>query len=170
MARTADQLVRQEVIYNVSGLITTLAEGCAAVTHGRDQMKAICDLAEQAQELCSPIDDWEETASQAGWEEAPDFGSQNIFRDKNDDQTWAAANWEELCRDHDLDDDPIQREVFEHWVVSSWLAEKLIEKGEKVDRDFAGLTVWARTTTGQAIAMDYVIQSIAADLAREYPE
>lgn len=55
-------------------------------------------------------------------------------------------------------------EVFEHWIVSDWLAEKLAAKGEKVDTDFAGLTVWARTTTGQGIASDSVIQDIVADL------
>ena len=60
--------------------------------------------------------------------------------------------------------EPFEREVFEHWIVSDWLADKLEERGEKVDRDFAGMTVWARTTTGQAISMDYVIEQITADL------
>lgn len=31
---------------------------------------------------------------------------------------------------------------------------------EKVDTDFAGLCIWARTTTGQAIWMDPVIRKI----------
>jgi hypothetical protein len=31
------------------------------------------------------------------------------------------------------------------------------------------MVVWARTTTGQAIAIDGVVEEIAADLARDYP-
>lgn len=60
--------------------------------------------------------------------------------------------------------DEYEREVFEHWIVSDWLADKLEAKGEKVEKDFAGLTIWARTTTGQAIALDAVIEEICADL------
>jgi hypothetical protein len=55
-------------------------------------------------------------------------------------------------------------ESFEFWAVSPRLADDLERYGEKVDRDFAGLCVWARTTTGQAISMDSVIQRIWADL------
>lgn len=72
--------------------------------------------------------------------------------------------FEDFCDEHEIE--PYQWDVFEHWIVSNWLAEKLEAKGEKVDADFAGLTVWARTTTGQSIAMDAVIQAIAADLAK----
>ena len=63
----------------------------------------------------------------------------------------------------DGDLDSYRSEVFEHWLVSSWLAQKLIEQGETVV-EFYGLTVWGRTTTGQAIYCDYVIQEIYNDL------
>src|SRR5258707_13415197 len=49
-------------------------------------------------------------------------------------------------------------EVYEHWAVSPWLASKLAAQGEKVNMDFANLNVWARTTTGQQISGDSVIQ------------
>ena len=55
------------------------------------------------------------------------------------------------------------REVYEHWLVSSYLGEKLKDKGETVE-DFYGLTVWGRTTTGMAIAYDSVIKEIYQDL------
>jgi hypothetical protein len=32
------------------------------------------------------------------------------------------------------------------------------------------MTIWARTTTGQAISMDYVIKQIVADLNKPEPE
>ncbi len=55
------------------------------------------------------------------------------------------------------------QEIFEWWIVSPWLGKKLLLEGEPIiDNDF-GLW-WGRCTTGQAIAMDYVIQSIYDDL------
>jgi hypothetical protein len=79
-----------------------------------------------------------------------------------DGRTNYNTTWGDLCKSEGID--PYQREVFEHWLVSDWLADKLEAHGEKVDRDFAGMTVWARTTTGQAIYADYVIEQIATEL------
>jgi hypothetical protein len=55
-------------------------------------------------------------------------------------------------------------EVYEHWLVSDWLADKLIEHNERVVKDFMGLTIWARTCTGQSISMDGVIHDIVKEL------
>ena len=55
-------------------------------------------------------------------------------------------------------------EVFEAWSVSGWLADQLEERGERIVRDFGNHNVWGRTTTGQAIAIDYVIEQIAASV------
>lgn len=57
-----------------------------------------------------------------------------------------------------VDDD--SAEIFEHWIVTGWLADRLEEKGEAVTRDLLGLTVWGRATTGQAISIDRVICDI----------
>lgn len=75
-----------------------------------------------------------------------------------------ACGYQEVAEE--LSIDPDQREVYEHWIVSDWLAGKLADRGE-VTGDFAGLTIWGRCTTGQAIAMDGVIQQIAAELWKE---
>jgi hypothetical protein len=53
-----------------------------------------------------------------------------------------------------------EQEVLSHWFVSYWLAEKLEKAGETVDRNFAGLAVWGRKTTGQRIECDDVIREI----------
>ena len=73
--------------------------------------------------------------------------------------------WEEACDLYDIE--PIQREVYEHWIVSDWIANRLEEHGELVLRDFFGLTVWGRTCSGQAIALDGVIGEIFDELHRE---
>lgn len=69
--------------------------------------------------------------------------------------------WQNFTNEHDLEPEDI--EVYEHWIVSDWLARRLREKGEIVG-EIANLTIWARTTTGQMISMDYVITEIHKDL------
>lgn len=56
--------------------------------------------------------------------------------------------------------DPHQIEIFEHWIVSDWLARQLEKRGEVIEHDFHGLTIWGRCTTGQAILLDGVICDI----------
>lgn len=52
------------------------------------------------------------------------------------------------------------QEVFEHWVCSNWLIEKLKEQGEPIlETDFE--TWWGRTCTGQSIYLDHNIQELA---------
>mgnify|MGYP003116580432 CR=1 FL=1 len=170
MSITVDDMVQREVLCCVSGLVSTLARG---TTHplGDDDLPALC---EKADELAAPIPDYEEAATQEGWQllEATDDGCKFVngpagspeyaYTDDNDPKT----AWSELCEAFDIE--PIEREVFEHWAVSEWFAEKLEAAGEKVDRDFEGLCVWARTCTGQGIASDSVVIAIHADMVAPY--
>lgn len=55
-------------------------------------------------------------------------------------------------------------EAYEHWIVSDWLADKLEAKGEMILRDFLGLTIWGRCTTGQALYLDGVIGEIVEEV------
>lgn len=158
--RTPDQIVNAEVYYCVSSLVSTLANGALSVNSRAEDLYT---MAEQAFELACPIDDWEEAALQAGWTKSgPDNWTKPCDDDSGIDPEFNTAR--EACEFDDLE--PYQREVFEHWIVSDWLADQLEARGEKVDKDFAGMIVWARTTTGQGIASDSVIEAIAADLAR----
>lgn len=153
MTITPEDLVRREVHYCVSFLVSTLA---CATAPGRTG-NPLTDLVEQAMDLAAPLDDWEEAATEAGWS-----GEPGVFKRRDLAATYKADSWRELCELEEIE--PYQREVFEHWIVSDWLADKLDAKGEKVDKDFAGLTIWARTTTGQGIACDWVIDAICAEL------
>lgn len=150
----AERIVRQEVLLCVSALVSTLCQGFGSTGATLDE------LCEKAMELAAPVDDWEEAAIQAGWhqDEHGDWHDRTglIYR--------GGITVEDLCAKESLD--PYQREVFEHWAVSRWLADKLIEHGEKVDTDFEGLNVWARTCTGQGIACDGVMLQIARDIKK----
>jgi len=56
----------------------------------------------------------------------------------------------EACKDcayeKDLDCENI--EAYEHWIVTSWFADKLKDQGEMVIDDFLGLTIWGRGCSG----------------------
>jgi len=67
--------------------------------------------------------------------------------------------------DEDSEEGEVFHEVLEHWIVSDWLGRKLLEHGEAVELDFYGVCVWGRCTSGQAIAIDGVIEDIAKSIA-----
>lgn len=147
----------------VSSLVHTLATNVGCVVSG--SASDLLDLMEQALELSTPIDDWEEAAREAGWSDSGDNRfptsrpSTDAERAGGDEICQYADDWQDACERDDLE--PHQREVFEHWIVSDWLADELAKRGEKVDKDFTGLTIWARTTSGQAIYADWVIEQTA---------
>lgn len=115
----------------------------------------ISELAKQEQyqnellAVCAQ-DDWESAAL----EEAPE----NTLWHKTDETA------QDFCERHNID--PHTNEAYEHWIVSGRLADKLEAKGEMVLRDFLGMTIWGRACTGQAIAMDSVIEEIHANLVK----
>lgn len=61
-------------------------------------------------------------------------------------------------------DDIEYKEPLEFWIVSNWLADKLEQHGECVDKDLKGLCVWGRCTSGQSISIDSVIIEIAKEV------
>ena len=54
-------------------------------------------------------------------------------------------------------------EIMEWWLVTPYMAELLKEKGEVILSDY-GCYWWGRTTSGQALYMDGVIQEIAGQI------
>ena len=59
--------------------------------------------------------------------------------------------------------EPTYIEALEHWIVEDWFAHDLNKRGEMVG-EVLGMTVWGRTTSGQAISLDYVVQDILKDI------
>lgn len=137
----AERLVRNEIYANLSALVEAMA------------LKGD----EEAMELMCSVPDYESAAIDEGWEFIDDTWRYDGFVDEYEDA-------HELCEYQGID--PHEREVFEHWSVSSWLASELEKRGEKVARDWYGHYVWARTTTGQAISIDGVIEDIVRAMAR----
>ena len=75
---------------------------------------------------------------------------------------------EELMRHNESLLDSLQNfndssEVLEWWLVTPYMADMLREKGEVILSDYDGYW-WGRTTSGQALYMDGVIQEIAEQM------
>jgi hypothetical protein len=157
MTVTTQDLVRREVHYCVSSLVSTLAgNGLNGDIDG-----PLGCLADQAFELAAPVPDYEEAAREAGWVAEKEYNGEDDGVRSANGENWA-EDWKGACEQDGIE--PYDREVFEHWIVSDWLADRLAEKGEKVDKGFAGMAIWARTSTDQAIYADAVIEQIAAEL------
>jgi len=66
---------------------------------------------------------------------------------------------EEIDKLEGLESEP--QDIFEWWLVSSYLCEKLAELGHPVIENEG---IWGRCTTGQAILLDYAITVICANM------
>ena len=67
--------------------------------------------------------------------------------------------WDTIANTEEYD------EVFEWWLVTPYIAELLKGNGEIILADY-DCYWWGRTTAGQALWMDYVIQKIAEQTER----
>ena len=155
------QFVDQNIIYCVSSLIYELTQ------------KTGCLDEETAIELWTgPInfDDAEYAINQDGSYLTQKDNLWGLY--DNDEREAPIVDYEyeskeELIKwyfdDMDWDINDYRSEVFEHWIVTSWLFKKLQEQGETVV-ELYGLTIWCRTATGMAIAYDHVIKEIYQDL------
>lgn len=170
----SEHLARNEVYYCVSHLVQTMAQNLHEATIfniDSDKITAICvrdDWETPAREYIDGLDasDLKETAEYLGVDGADDWDA-----DADDTEAMESAiithceedpdQWRELCDFNRLE--PYTVEAYEHWIVSDWLARQLEEHGEMVSRDFLGLTIWGRCTTGQSMSMDHIMLTIARD-------
>jgi len=154
------KFVEREVIYCASALVYELAQ---KAEHFRDYEDDLYGAFQGKP-------DYEEAATQNGWIELDDTNRTkhsalyaNFYHKQNDEYS-EAENWEELCEEQNIDAYEYANEICEHWIVSDYLADKLENHGHKVLRDFFGMTIWCRPTTGQAILLDGVISSICDEM------
>lgn len=168
------QLVRAEVGVCVSALVGHFAQNPDALENSGidyDEITGLCqktDWEEPALEYLDTLDDTDEheflqAVEYHGIEYNPaDICDGEQYRELLRD--WIESdtdNARDFCDFQNLD--PHTIEIYEHWVVSDYLAARLEERGEVVARDFFGLTVWGRATTGQSILLDGVIQDIVRE-------
>lgn len=153
---TINQFVNQNLYLCLSPLMSILLSPEAQEVQSTVHPSELRDLIEQANELSYPIQDYEEAARSIGYYEKNGGWAHDSMT-----PAWMQTA-EQVCESQCIE--AYQWEVYEYWSVSSCLAHRLILEGEHVDRDFAGLEVWARTTTGQSATLDGVIIKIFREL------
>ncbi len=154
-------LVQREVIYCVSSLVHTLTQ----------ENKLDEELAISLWEGPIDFDDAEYAINQDGSYLGQKDDLWGLYdNDEPDDPIvdYEYQSKEELIKwyfdDMGWDINEHRQEVFEHWIVTSWMADKLGAKGETVVRNFYGLNIYCRPCTGQALHCDWVIQTIYNEL------
>ena len=91
----------------------------------------------------------------------PQWDWENLDDPLPDDfESMTTEQRERWAWENDIEPDYV--EALEHWVVSDWLAHQLELRGEMIGEVF-GLRIWGRTTSGQAILIDSVIEDIQRD-------
>ena len=163
----AELIVRNEVHACVSYLVSQIAGA-------PDTWRALGVDEDEVFSLCEMRDFDEPAADYIGEMDADDLRDYLDLQDAEYDPAADVATLRraaigamqdqgaaEFCDEFSID--PHSIEVYEHWIVSDYLARKLEAYGHPIARDFLGLTVWGRPTTGQSIALDSVILEIARD-------
>jgi hypothetical protein len=175
--RIIGQLVQREVGPCVSTLVSELANMGDAIPEGLGDYDSIM-------ELCTARDSWEDTFRDncKSGDGIYEYDGEFYFSDhgaltwNEEEDTWQTGGGtgmeepemhdsrEEVakvwCEKEGIEQG--EREVYEHWIVSRFLADKLREQGETVGEDIAGFDyIWGRCTSGQAILLDHVMGAIA---------
>ena len=171
--RVCDAFVRKNVIYCLSSLMYDIGQ----------------HLEESAKIFDEDYDTMLGWYQQDDWDEPVSYYISSLDRDEvvtylegrsiqcNDDEdvaTLREAMLEDIRSENALQDyanennlDPHVTEVYEHWLCESRFAEQLKEAGEIVF-EFENMTIWGRTTTGQSISMDYVIEHMVKELDEDH--
>lgn len=151
-----------------------------------------CDDLNALESMVENVGYWDDACAQAGYDSAFEYADADGELDTIDFGTWFdehctddekqdvlktlrtyvadhCSDWAEFCRENDVDTDDFHSEVYEHWIVSNWLAYKLKERGYVVG-EVSGLTIYGRCCTGQSMCLDHNMQAIALELWGDEPE
>ena len=151
--RILEKFVDREVIYCVSHLVYELAQKAEHFPKYEDDLFGAFE----------GLPDYQAAAEDNGCVLMDNEGV-NMFYNEDQDEWFDSDDWQELCDQEGIDVDDYIPEIFEHWIITDFLANRLEAKGERVLRDFFGMTVWCRSCTGQSILLDMVIGAIAHDM------
>lgn len=112
---------------------------------------------------------WEDNEAPFTWDDVenyyvpkcPECGDTNSIEEmeNEDGEAIYKCNYCEAEFDEKPEEEP--QEVYEWWIVSSWLLGKLKEHGEVI---IDHMNIWGRCTTGQAILLDGIISDICEEL------
>lgn len=157
-----DELVEAADVLSTLGDLDPLGE----IFDSIGVVPSACALEGFAEDRCLSLDDNDDKQDALdSWKQAPDalgyLDKQQLEKVKKEIRG-SISDKEEFCRAMSICLEDHENEVYEHWIVSDYLARQLQKRGETVV-EFLGLTVWGRCTTGMAVYMDNVMQEIARE-------
>ncbi len=169
----ATRLVEREIFHCASQMISGIVPHMYEMGL-EDELMSVCrpcnDISEEDYQEAAEAEGWikfedatEEQRKEALEEYLPDNNTtdQTYIQIDDDgsylDSDYRIDSYEELCRDHNIEVEGQEVEVFEFWIISDWLAYRLPSE------TILGFNIWGRTCTGQAICLDSDIQEIAIE-------
>lgn len=162
---TPQELVEREVIYCVSGLIYDLRE-VAEKLDDYDTYLTLTggkpDYEEAARNFIEQDADFDQLVAIVAEYDSDDLDMTLPFREavrKLVSEQDGGFDW--VCDEYRLD--PEYGEIYEHWIVTGWLGDRLRSRGHVVE-EYLGLTIWGRGCTGQAVCIDNVIEDICKEM------
>lgn len=154
MKLTIDQFIKREVICNISMTIDALRDNALSMEDGLQlyESNEAIDYEGTFQVWYDSLDDDDIIDLVERYQTTADELEYILRREFESDK-------QDFIEIEKIEPETI--EVFEHWAVTSFLANKLEAAGEKIIWDMLDFkAVWCRTTTGQQLTSDEVIEDI----------
>ena len=162
---TIGRIIEQEIFTNASWLISSLCRLGDPESMNVDQ-EALINICQQPDYSTAPD----------GYEIERSDGAYYWYQlaETDDDETESSDavfnTPEAACSDawQDYGDTPDDyTEALQHWLISDWLAEKIMDVGGMAATDICGFAVWGRSECGQGLDMDSTLRAVVELLDRE---
>jgi len=163
--RTIERIIEQEIFTNASTLISSLCrlEDPELMNVDQDDLISICIQPDYS-------------TAPGGYEIEETDGAYYWYQlaETDDDETESSNSVfntpEAACADawDDYGDTPEDYiEALQHWIVSDWLAEKIIDVGGMAATDICGFAIWGRSECGIGLDMDSTLKAVVELLSRD---
>ena len=156
--RTMERIIKQEISTNASTLISSLCRLENPESMNVDQ-EALISICLQPDYSVAP-DGYEIERSDGAYYWHREAEGQFDETESSD----AVFNTPEAaCSDawQDYGDTPDDyTEALQHWIVSDWLAEKIMDVGGMAATDVCSFSIWGRSECGQGLDMDSTLKAV----------
>ena len=155
---TIERIIEQEIFANASTLISSLCrlEDPELMNVDQEELFDVCSqpdysVAPEGYEIEKSMGAYYWHREAEGQFDDAEL-SDSVF---NTPEAASADAWQDYG---DTPDDYI--EALQHWIISDWLAEKIIEIGGMAATDICGFSIWGRSECGQALDIDSTLEAV----------
>ena len=156
--RTIERIIEQEIFANASWLISSLCRLEDPELMNVDQDDLISVRIQPDYSVAPDGYEIEKTDGAYYWYRVAETDDDEIESSDSVFNTPEAA-----CSDawDDYGDTPEDYiEALQHWIVSDWLAEKIIDVGGMAAIDICGFAIWGRSECGIGLDMDSTLKAV----------